>query len=157
MTTNLYINSVLKPLCKTFSGTFSSDTIPECLKTKDLFSCVINLAEEGEQGTHFVVIIRDRNLCMYIDPLGMACHNDNILRFLEESSAAIKIHSNVAHQSPFSSFCGIYCIFYVILFSYKNFLPFSIQFHKNNLLQNDKVVASYIGKLQKLQVEQTKK
>ena len=56
--TNNDIDAMLQRNCKQFKGVFSCDNIPEYVQESKTFSIICNLSREGEQGSHFITILK---------------------------------------------------------------------------------------------------
>ena len=69
---NIYIDSLMNKISRTFYGTFSIDNIPKI--NNDVFSVIVNLSKRNEKGTHFIAVSSRKNKIIYFDSLG----NQNI-------------------------------------------------------------------------------
>ena len=69
---NIYIDSLMNKISRTFYGTFSIDNIPEI--NNDVFSVIVNLSKRNEKGTHFIAVSSRKNKIIYFDSL----ENQNI-------------------------------------------------------------------------------
>ena len=69
---NIYIDSLMNKISRTFYGTYSIDNIPEI--NNDVFSVIVNLSKRNEKGTHFIAVSSRKNKIIYFDSLG----NQNI-------------------------------------------------------------------------------
>lgn len=130
---NTDIDSLLRSLdLAHFKGVYSADNIPHFENTDFIFIC--NLSNEGEVGTHFVTIGKLGNMILYLDSLALNCMNIHLIRYLGDLvTKSSKLYSiTTAIQPLLSQGCGIYCIFFVLLYHAAatesleaNLLPFS--------------------------------
>ena len=81
---NIYIDSLMNKISRTFYGTFSIDNIPEI--NNDVFSVIVNLSKRNEKGTHFIAVSSRKNKIIYFDSLG----NQNINLTLKKYLKTIK-------------------------------------------------------------------
>ena len=133
---NVYIDSLLKPICKKFKGTFSCDKIPSFSKHIH-FSCIINLSRHDEIGTHFIAIYYNRSKIYYFDSLNLPVENDYIISFLQKYRVPI-VKNDEAYQCDTSDFCGYYCCFYIMLAEYNTpMLTISRIFRNTTCEEND--------------------
>lgn len=140
--TSTYIFNICSRYCTKFKGVFPSDRIPKNISNN---SClIVNLDVSDQPGTHFVGIFIGSEFIIYFDPLGFPCFNPHILEFFETTDKTL-IETNHQIQNFNSSFCGFFCIAYVMSiecnFSTENFLKY---FDKENTKKNDKKVVSFI-------------
>ena len=64
---NIYIDSLMNKISRTFYGTFSIDNIPEI--NNDVFYVIVNLSKRNEKGTHFIAVSSRKNRIIYFDSL----------------------------------------------------------------------------------------
>ena len=69
---NIYIDSLINKISRTFYDTFSIDNIPEI--NNEVFSVIVNLSKRNEKGTHFIAVSSRKNKIIYFVSLG----NQNI-------------------------------------------------------------------------------
>ena len=113
---NIDIEKYLKSQpCKFFKGVFSSDNIPFFSGN---FVVVCNLSNVREIGSHFVVIGRLEGTIVYLDSLSLNWVNGHLKWYLNKISSSTEKITVLNHpvQSPLSQGCGVYCIFFVLLF-----------------------------------------
>lgn len=144
MITNIFIEDILFKISNLFKGCFSSDNIPTSLQFHDKFAIICNLSTAISPGSHFVVIIYDKNKIMYIDPLGLNSFIPTISNFLLRFNVPIFVNTNQI-QSRNSSFCGFFCILFVIAYE-KNVLN-DLRFYVKNLSQNDELCIKYLEEI----------
>ena len=98
-----------------FKGVYSSDNLPKIDN-----DCIIicNLSDSIQPGSHFVTICKIGGVLFFLDSLALNVGNENLIRFLEsEKSKSVEFcYINSPMQSYNSDSCGIYCIFFVLLY-----------------------------------------
>ena len=145
---NLFIDSVLQPTCKYYHGIFSANTLPDRLIELDRFSVVCNLSKYSEVGSHFVCIISLPHLVLYIDSFGMPSIISEITKFLSRLNKPVS-YNTIQLQHLKSSFCGFYCILFVLFYDKPPILQPVLKFDDSNLLINDELCIVYIKNLLK--------
>lgn len=145
---NYEIEEFLSKRTSHFKGVFSSNNIPCALVEKNHFSIICNHAKKGNPGTHFVVVIVFPSQVIYIDSFGKPCKIKGILNFLFSLSRPVYYNSTKIQASS-SSFCGFYCMMYVLYFSkiFDKEKVCKIKFDPVNLKRNDKICINEIKKL----------
>ena len=78
---NIYIDSLMNKISRTFYGTFSIDNIPEI--NNDVFSVIVNLSKRNEKGTHFIAVSSRKNKIIYFDSLGNQNINLTLTKYLK--------------------------------------------------------------------------
>ena len=78
---NIYIDSLMNKISRTFYGTFSIDNIPEI--NNDVFSVIVNLSKRNEKGTHFIAVSSRKNKIIYFDSLGNQNINLTLKKYLK--------------------------------------------------------------------------
>lgn len=141
--TNHYIESILKPVCKNFLGVFSANTIPKKLTLLKEFSIVCNLSKVGEKGSHFVTIVVQPNVTLYIDSLGLPPFVPEICSFLQQLRRQLFYNPHQIQDSS-SKFCGFFCILFVLYFS-STATP--LIFEEKDLLSNDTLCVKKIKEM----------
>ena len=109
MTTNQYIESVMKIIPNYFRGVYSSDDLP-----KNFFhdgGYIVNLSKRGTPGSHWITLIVDRNKVCYCDPLVLPFIPSEIQSVLDQVVSVEKINHQIQHEV--SIFCGFYAMLYV--------------------------------------------
>jgi len=142
MTTNIYLNDLLYPLCGNYGGCFSCDNIP---LVKSPTNFIVNLSKESESGSHFIaLVIKDQSI-FYFDSFGLPCTNDDILTYMANLSRRI-VYNAVRVQDFTSKMCGFYCALIVLRNDDKCRLKGILNFHSTapNLHLNDKLCIDYI-------------
>lgn len=148
---NIYIEELLRPLTTKFIGVFSANNLPKNLIGKKHFSLICNHDNIGEAGSHFISIFHYGFFLLYIDSFGQPCAIDDIQNFLLSFQLPVFYNSRQV-QSINSSFCGFFCILFVLyfdqLFNFAVF-PSKLFFNSVNLSVNDMLCIDHILKLLK--------
>lgn len=159
---NIYISKLLKDQLKvkTFRGVYSADSIPKSLLGNSAkSSCIVNLSNRDEKGSHFITLVVDEKSITVYDSLNLPTEvlTPDILKRLESSKKKIRYALKSPIQDISSSFCGFYCIFYVLMnageqFSVKyRIRPFIPKPHR----KNDAIVIENIIQLIKNNLNKT--
>ena len=111
--TNIYVEKLGKSLFKRkkFLGVFPCDLIKFKSKT---FSLICNLSKHNEVGTHFVALFCRNKKLTFFDPLGDKLENKFIIKFLDKLNLTKLSDLKLKIQNDESSFCGFYCIAFLI-------------------------------------------
>jgi hypothetical protein len=142
--TNTFINQFLKPRCRDYRGTFSSDNIPSNLKHVSKFSIICNLSKRGKIGSHFIGIFAFPQYVIYFDSIGLPAFVESICDFLRSLNRPI-VYNQRQIQHLDSYFCGFYTILYCMRFDVVNIdTPVKIIFNDDNLIENDNTCIEYI-------------
>ena len=145
--TNAYIEKNGLKLIKNFLGCYPADIN---LKTKKKnFSVIFNLSNHNETGTHFVAISCNKDVIIYFDSFGNPCTNKHLKLFLEKNCRNKKlIYNKTKVQSDKSTFCGIFCLGFLLSqqnnITLNNFLKI---FHPTNLPVNDQIILEFFKKI----------
>ena len=141
MTTNVYLDSVLYPLCKLFKGTYSCNNIPYCEGDS---SFIVNLSERFEKGTHFICIVKRAEYVYYFDSYGLRPLNTHIIKYLHSLKIPI-YYNDIKIQDDNSVFCGLYCMLQVLSTDKHCKINTSFKFHTHgDLSRNDDICVDYI-------------
>lgn len=95
-----------------FVGVFAEDTIT--LSALDFPCCmIINTKPHTHQGEHWIAVFKtEHNIGIYFDSYGYPpTGSTNIAKVLD--SCDEWIHNDVGLQSPYSTVCGQYCVFFL--------------------------------------------
>jgi len=147
--TNHYLEGFLKPLTKHFIGVYSADNLPANLSKSKKFSLICNHDKVGEPGSHFITVVHLGFCILYIDSLGLPCRIEDIRNFLLFFQLPVFYNSRQL-QSIESSFCGFYCILYVLYFEKmfdSHVFNSKLVFHLNNLILNDQLCIKQISNM----------
>ena len=142
----IQINKVLKSEVKTkkiYLGTFSVDQLPK----KIIYpSClIVNNQNSYESGEHWLAIFFHKNkVAEFFDSFGNSPCYYNLGNYLDSHSKRFTFNKTPL-QSFTSLYCGLYCIFYLILKAKGRSLNYIINLFKTPY-QNDKLFKSLIKK-----------
>ena len=75
-----------------FNGVYSRDNLPNKIKDG---TCVINLDEYSDIGTHWVSLYVQNNDITYFDSLGVEHIPKEIIKFIDHPSSPASLHKNV--------------------------------------------------------------
>jgi hypothetical protein len=148
---NNYIDSFLRYVTNNYIGVFSANNLPKNLHKTETFSLICNHDKVGEAGSHFITIVHCGTCIMYIDSLGQPCPIDDIRNFLWSFQLPVFYNSRQL-QPTNSSFCGFYCILYVLYFDklFNSIVPPSrLIFNVKKLSSNDMLCIRQIKRLLK--------
>jgi len=117
---NLYIEQILNSLPIAFDGVFSCDNIPTQITDKSTYIIICNLSKENEKGTHFITLAKVGEKHFYLfDSLALELHLlPYQIRVLIPKHVKIVCKTNI--QPIISSFCGFYCVYFVLFLNLKN-------------------------------------
>ena len=139
---NVYLEWLLLPRCKTFGGVYPCDDIP-LFKSSEKFSVIINLSKRNERGTHFVAISYANEQLSYFDSFGMPCYNNHIRNYMS-SYATSYVYNNMTVQSVDSFFCGYYCACFCLAHDARVPLSRFVKHFSRDCKRNEKVVEHLI-------------
>lgn len=131
-----------------FVGVFPSDRIPDIcsVKKRRAYAFIVNLDRSGLQGSHWIALYlpKHRNgIAEYFDSYGRPPTKSNFLRLLKKYRGYI--YNNIMLQSPFSTVCGQYCLFYLCRRARMESSTTILRtFHNHDLVTNDIVVNRYV-------------
>ena len=147
MTTNIWINKVMQDI-ENFCGVYSSDNMKDPMSYPTYL--IVNFSPSFKRGTHFIAMIFDEEQnCTYFDPLGLGTMPKTIQDFMKKNSKNVKkVHRPI--QSPFSSFCGFYCMLAIMIHANKMSISSTLGYFPLISLKNDDLCISVLGKLFKL-------
>jgi len=124
---NIYIHSILKKTVTNFDGVYSCNNIPSKLLKQSTFCVVCNLAKENEPGTHFITLIKQARKLLIYDSLALSLTLYPVA--LKKLFTLYKpvIMCSTPLQTINSTFCGFYCILFVLRYNYPfiKITPFS--------------------------------
>ena len=151
---NGFIHNILKNelKCHSFIGVYAANDIDiEKVQESNEFIFICNLSPREHPGTHFVTIIGDRKQLLYCDSLALPIHTSqdllNSLKKIGKRKMSTLIMTPI--QSALSDFCGIYAIYFVLLFDYVRFPIVTEQnkFSKTHLRENDFICVENIKQI----------
>lgn len=142
---NVFIDSILSPICHKFIGVYSANTLPN-YNIPTTFSLVCNLSPLGEPGSHFVTVISQKECVLYVDSLGFTCVTPQISQFLHHLKKPV-LYNTLQIQDFESNFCGFYCILFCLFYDKPRLL--SLKFSKTQLKSNDVRCIKFIQQILK--------
>ena len=130
-----------------FKGVFSIDTMPKSLKNKCFF--VTNLSPHKLPGTHWIGFLCLQNILEIFCSLGNTW--DLILPHLTFRKKITIYYNETAFQSPDSTKCGKYVIYFIIERHFNINMSMSHlledMFELENLNKNDEIVDNFCDSL----------
>lgn len=136
--TNFEINNALKPICNSFNGVFSSDTIPSNIVNG---SIICNLSRADQFGTHFVTVIIKPTHILYIDTFGIPCHIAGIRNFMTSFNRPIYYNATQI-QALSSAYCGYFAMLFCLQNDYEHISSLAFS---TNLRDNDHICIQYLN------------
>lgn len=133
---------------KLFKGVFSKNTIPNYISKLCEFSIICNLSNNDEQGTHFITIIYKNKCLLFLDPLKLDMKN-LFSDFFSNLNISKLLTLNYPIQDMLTDTCGIYCIFFVLLFDQHLPILNLQKFNALHLKLNDSICEKNIQLLKK--------
>lgn len=146
---NSYLENVCQSVLKNqkFLGVYPCDIQPSVCDHKKAFSIIFNTGDSKTRGKHFVAIYINKKYLYYFDSFGEIPMDNNIKKFIKENQKRRKIiNFNFQIQSDSSSFCGFYCLAFLLSKDRRKYSLFKKMMNRKNLLKNDVVVISFIVK-----------
>ena len=120
-----------------YAGTFAIDQLPKKIKYPS--SMIINNQKSTQTGAHWIGIYFDRNYkAIFFDSFAQTAKSYKLDKFLKRHSLSI-IENKKILQS-YSSYCGYYCVLFIIFislgYSLKRFLKyFKTPIENDNLFE----------------------
>lgn len=131
-----------------FVGVFPSDRIPNLsfTKRKRSYALIVNLDKNRQSGSHWIALYlpkRRNGIAEYFDSYGLPPRLPSFLALLRKYRGYV--YNNITLQSPFSTVCGQYCLFYLCRRARgHNIRSILSTFHNLSLHVNDVVVNRYV-------------
>lgn len=126
--TNLYISDLLKNnlKVKNFRDVYSADTVPKTLlhhKNEDMLTCIVNLSKASDFGSHFVALTVGSKSITVHDSLSLPLDiiSPFFYKCLSKTKKKLEYSIDFPIQQLDSSFCGFYCIYFVLMDAKKQF------------------------------------
>jgi len=144
---NEYVSKVCKQIIgKKFLGVFPCDRPPKIKNTH--FSIIFNTGDSSTAGEHFVAICANDKTVFYFDPFGKQPQDANIKHFLTDVKKKRRLfHWYHPLQHKMSTFCGFFCIGYLLYKNKPRKHSFRHYFDQTKLRVNDQLIVDYILKL----------
>lgn len=125
------------------SGVFSLDKIPEITAIPDCF--ILNLDKEKDPGSHWVALFIDHDgNGEYFDSYGRMPGKRTIREFLDQNCSTWTWNDKHL-QSPYSSVCGHYCVFFLFHRVRGNPMHECVKEFGSDLEQNDVFVNGFLN------------
>ena len=142
---NQYVAEVMHATSDVFRGVYPSDYLPR-RPLDSPNSLIINLAPHSIKRGHFVCLYQTRKHIFYFDPLGFPPWVPAVQHFIERSGKHLHYNTK-AIQPAFSSYCGFYCMAFLLWFEKrnKNMNDFISMFHSP--VNNDTMSIEILNKL----------
>lgn len=149
--TNDVLHNFLTILCsEDYLGVFNINNLPHEITQEDNFHMVLNTHK------HFVVLFVTPKEIVYIDPVGNPPPSGQFNRELQAFIKDTKRRSNGPNrkliisdreiQAANSTFCGLYCMLFMLFFDHRLTKP-RLKFTSTPSMQNDKKCVSYLLKI----------
>lgn len=128
-----------------FKGVYSRDEIKNItLLNGD--SIIINWSKKGKIGTHFIAIVKKKNILYHFDPLALYIEFPEINDFLfKHKIKIIELPFALQHKNSYT--CGYFCITFVCCIFRMSFKKFCKNFFKHNKRLNDTLVTQFTNKI----------
>lgn len=141
---NAYLDRLGKKLFQNFLGVFPCDIHPINVH-KNSFSIIFNTGDSSTTGEHFVAIVKISKSIFYFDSFGKHPSDPNILKFINKIKKKNRrlIVWKKKIQDDSSSFCGFYCIGFIIHKHIKNSTFLRLTKTKS-FYENDNKIIDYI-------------
>ena len=98
---------------RVFRGVFACDTLPVYVNRGQAHAFIINIDPHYKPGSHWVALYIDYfGAATYFDSFGLEPYIPSIQNFILRNSFKWT-HNSCSLQSPFSTTCGLYCIFFI--------------------------------------------
>lgn len=144
---NFELEQIGKKCLVNFKGVYPSDSFPQIQKNEEYFSIIFNLSPHNEPGTHFIAVVRKKNILYYFDSFGEPCNEKNLKKNLAKQTSSITYNSKKLQQDK-SLFCSFFCLAF-ILHIQKNNSTSMLSFLNNfpcKISQNDLFIKKYVKK-----------
>ena len=140
------INQRLKSV-RGYLGTFAVNELENLYISHYPSYIIVNLDERGNDGTHWIAIAMYINDVFICDSLGALLPSTDfpskLINFLYRVSFRRDLYITQQLQPLESTYCGLYCIFFIRTLATNNFHDFLSKF-STNLQLNDLIVSLYI-------------
>lgn len=108
-----------------FKGVIPQDFLDK-INVDEKMSFIVNIDFSTQPGSHWIGIYLDSKNCYVLDSLGLKLRklhqgSKPLFRFISRLSNKLCIHFTSCIQNPDSPFCGLYCILFLISFSFTSF------------------------------------
>ena len=143
---NYQINEILlhdRFTKKIYKGCFPIDKLP----LKITYPCcfIVNNQKSNENGEHWVSIFYESNkTAVFFDSFGLSPKYYNLENYITSTSKSFS-YNKIQLQSIFSSYCGYYCILFLLFKARNKSLNF-IQKKFRDPISNDTLIKKFIKK-----------
>lgn len=128
---------------KYFIGVFPRDEAP-IIFHKLPCSFILNTDKRNESGSHWLAFFIDYSRKVeFFDPYGYHPNYYNLSSYLNKISSDW-ISNDFMIQSPFSSYCGQICLFYLYFKSRAYSLNYIINNFSDDLIKNEKIIINFL-------------
>ena len=128
---------------KYYLGTVALDQLPQFIKYPSCF--ILNNQKSNQPGQHWIAIYFGKNQkAEFFDSFGQSAKYYNLENYIKTRSKGF-VNSNIKLQSNYSTFCGYYCVLYILLKSRGWTLSKILKQFKSPRL-NDKLIKRLINK-----------
>jgi hypothetical protein len=143
---NIQLNEILKYdefTKKYFLGCFPLDMIPKITRYP---SCIIvNNQISNSSGEHWLAIYyNSKKKATFFDSFGLHPRHYKLEKFLKNTSEKYD-YNKIPIQSIFSSYCGYYCLLFLLFISRKKSLKYILKLFKDPFT-NDRLINQLINK-----------
>lgn len=137
---NKFVSKVCSKLFgRHFLGVFPCDIHPDT-NSYNKFSIVFNTGDSGTTGEHFVALYMENKKLFYFDSFGKGPSDKNVLSFIDNQKKKKLVCWKKKIQHENSSYCGFFCIAFLIHKHMKIANFCQIFASKKLYLNNDRVV-----------------
>lgn len=110
--TNLEIDQILHNI-PGYKGTWSDDDIPLTRNRPNSTSYyIVNLQHSSQRGSHWCLIIEEKNRMVYLDPYGVVPDKDT-LKWIKTRKKPL-YYSKYDLQALSSNRCGFFCMYFIL-------------------------------------------
>ena len=146
---NIFLESLLQafPIGEAKTYVLSSDELGSVDRTQNFF-IICNLSKRGEEGTHFVSIIKKDQTLYFLDPLARYIFlNGDIPLFIQSFAECDLQKLRTPVQSEASHFCGLFALFFLYLYGRESITVPLEKFSVDDLRSNDCIVLRNLCRL----------
>ena len=149
------INSLFLSNClnhvSTFLGTFAQNELNNIRHVQVPFSLIVNVDYTGQPGSHWLSIYVSKHDIEIFDSLGFDprfySHCTNIIiNFISKYSFNRNLLISPILQSPSSTLCGLYCIYFILMRQFYSFNHCLSRFGSNRN-RNDQRLVHFFNQL----------
>ena len=150
--TSLDLSKILKKH-PNFLGIFASDQIPVLCLTKYPICFIVNIDISSLKGSHWIAIYIDNSRVEIFDSLGFnpnlwTFYPKKLFHFLKSFSFTHRFLISDIYQPPNTFYCGLFCVFFILLRSSRSFRKITGNFSRNlkkNILILENFLLNYFN------------